>query len=200
LQWKHVHEDHVRVEQRLYKGQINTPKTARSRRQVALSPGTLVALAKWRKLRTDDSDTSWVFPTERGTPYWRDNMWRQRLLPRARGRRMPRQIWRPRAIIWLEPIHLCRSLIATSDRVPSRALLRSRRRHLRGNSWRPPDLSVRLFLIPIDLRYLWHSRRSPDDDRFARWITGWPARRARHHLGESAMSFADRQRRSCGDH
>jgi integrase len=72
----------VLVEQRLYKGQLNTPKTARSRRQVALSPGTLDTLAQWRGLRTDDSDDSWVFPTERGTPYWRDNMWRQRLLPR----------------------------------------------------------------------------------------------------------------------
>jgi hypothetical protein len=122
--------------------------------------------------------------------------------PRGPGTSHAPADWRPRAIIWLEPLHLCRSLIelATSDRVPNRALLWFRRRHLRGNFWRPPDLSIRLFLIHIDLRHLWRRRRSPDDDRFAKWIARWPARRARHHLGESAMSVADRQRRSCGDH
>jgi hypothetical protein len=35
MQWKHVHDDHVQVEQRTYKGHIDTPKTARGKRQVA---------------------------------------------------------------------------------------------------------------------------------------------------------------------
>jgi len=35
------YDDHVLVEQRVYKGHIDTPKTARSKRQVALSPNTV---------------------------------------------------------------------------------------------------------------------------------------------------------------
>jgi integrase len=38
LQWKHVEADHVVVEQRTYKGKLDSPKTSRSKRQVSLSP------------------------------------------------------------------------------------------------------------------------------------------------------------------
>ena len=31
LQWKHVHEDHVEIEQRVYRGKIDRPKTTRSK-------------------------------------------------------------------------------------------------------------------------------------------------------------------------
>src|SRR5205814_1253674 len=40
LQWKHVHDDHVQVVHRLYRGIIDRPKSERSKRTVALSSTT----------------------------------------------------------------------------------------------------------------------------------------------------------------
>ena len=37
LQWKHVAEDHVEVVHRLYRGKLDSPKTERSKRTVALN-------------------------------------------------------------------------------------------------------------------------------------------------------------------
>ena len=48
LQWKHVKDDHVEVEQRIYRGKIDRPKTARSKRLVALSPETQTAMESWK--------------------------------------------------------------------------------------------------------------------------------------------------------
>jgi hypothetical protein len=50
LQWKHVHDDHVQVEQRTYKGHIDTPKTAHGKREVAISPQTHSALDQWKEV------------------------------------------------------------------------------------------------------------------------------------------------------
>jgi integrase len=44
LQWKHLKEDHADIEQRIYRGKIDRPKTARSKRLAALSPDTLTAI------------------------------------------------------------------------------------------------------------------------------------------------------------
>ena len=40
LQWKHVHNAHVDIEQRMYRGKLDRPKTARSKQQAAISPDT----------------------------------------------------------------------------------------------------------------------------------------------------------------
>ena len=44
LQWKHVHDDHVDIEQRMYRGKLDRPKTTRSKRQAAVSTDTQVVL------------------------------------------------------------------------------------------------------------------------------------------------------------
>jgi integrase len=84
LQWKHVYDDHVLVEQRVYKGHIDTPKTARSKRQVALSPNTVGALKEWKRICPTFGDLNgWVFPSENNkTPILTDNIWRRVMEPR----------------------------------------------------------------------------------------------------------------------
>ncbi|HEY3940707.1 MAG TPA: tyrosine-type recombinase/integrase [Bryobacteraceae bacterium] len=80
-----VREDSVLVNQRVYKGDIDTPKGRRGKRTartVALSPGTLAELAAWRTLLLDDSPEAFLFPSERGTPLSRDNVWNRSMFPR----------------------------------------------------------------------------------------------------------------------
>ena len=84
LQWKHVHDDHVLVEQRTYKGHIDTPKTARGKREVAISPQTHVALDEWKRdCPKSDNLEAWVFPSEsEKTPMRKDNIWRRVIEPK----------------------------------------------------------------------------------------------------------------------
>jgi integrase len=63
LQWKHVEADHVSVEQRIYRGKVDRPKTSRSKQQVALSPATQIAFEQWRKESATENADSWVFPS-----------------------------------------------------------------------------------------------------------------------------------------
>ena len=86
LQWKHVHDDHVSVEQRIYRGKLDRPKTARSKRQVALSPETQTAMALWKKETPTTGDEDWVFPSEKiKTAVCRDNVWRRAIQPKLDG-------------------------------------------------------------------------------------------------------------------
>jgi integrase len=82
LKWKHVKPDHLEIEQRLYRGQIDTPKTNRSARTVALSEGLQPAIANWRALSGDPGPEEWVFPSEtQETPLAKDNCWRRWIAP-----------------------------------------------------------------------------------------------------------------------
>ncbi len=47
LKWRHVNADHLEIEQRLYRGQIDTPKTMQSVRSVALSEGLQLVIGEW---------------------------------------------------------------------------------------------------------------------------------------------------------
>src|SRR5205823_4415502 len=63
LQWKHVHDDHVQVVHRLYRGIIDRPKSERSNRTVALSSTTRQAIAEWRQQQNFPGPDAWVFPS-----------------------------------------------------------------------------------------------------------------------------------------
>jgi integrase len=77
--------DHVQIEQRLYRGKIDTPKTNQSRRSVALSQGLQSAIARWKSLSGDPGPESWVFPSETlKTPLSKDNCWRRWIAPRLK--------------------------------------------------------------------------------------------------------------------
>ena len=61
LQWPDVHSDHVEIVRRIYKGQENTPKTARGVRKAALSESTAATFESWRQ---ELYVSRWVFPSE----------------------------------------------------------------------------------------------------------------------------------------
>lgn len=85
LKWKHIESDHIEIEQRLYRGIIDSPKTNQSRRSVAFSRDLHSAIAAWRSLCGNPGPDAWVFPSEnKRTPLAKDNCWRRWIAPRLR--------------------------------------------------------------------------------------------------------------------
>lgn len=77
----------VLVDQRVYKGVIDTPKGRkgkRTARTVGLSPGTVAELEIWRMMLPDQEPESYLFPTERKTPLSRDNVWNRNIFPKLK--------------------------------------------------------------------------------------------------------------------
>jgi integrase len=82
LQLQDVRPQSVRVSRRVYRGDVDSPKTGR-RREVALSPATIALLAEWITTLTDQRPEAWVFQSENvKTPLMRDNVQRRFLQPR----------------------------------------------------------------------------------------------------------------------
>ena len=77
LQWKHIRGDAVSIRQRVYRRVLDTPKSAHSVREVALSPQLEKLLAEWKTLVADSSTEAWVFSSEAGSPLARDNLWQR---------------------------------------------------------------------------------------------------------------------------
>ena len=85
LKWHHDRGEHIDIEQRVYRGQIDSPKTNRSIRNVALSAGLQSVIAQWRALSGDPGPEAWVFPSEtRRTPLSKGNCWRRWIAPRLK--------------------------------------------------------------------------------------------------------------------
>jgi integrase len=85
LQIAHVRNDSISVQQRVYKGKLDSPKGRKGRRTarvVALSPGTRVELEMWRRTLLNTETDAYLFPTERNTPISRDNLWNRQLKPK----------------------------------------------------------------------------------------------------------------------
>lgn len=84
LQRRHVNEDCkiVVIEQRIYRGDIDTPKTKSSRRTVAVPTRTALLFKEWMELVGAAQD-AWVFASENPqTPVWRDNVWYRHMKPK----------------------------------------------------------------------------------------------------------------------
>ena len=83
LWWQHIDGGQISVRQRIYKGTLDSPKSNRSYRIVALSEGLRQVIAKWRSVCPDTSPQAWVFPSETGkTPISRENCWRRNIAPK----------------------------------------------------------------------------------------------------------------------
>jgi integrase len=81
LQWKHVNGSHLAVDQRVYRGDIDSPKTGT--RTVALSDHLQALFSAWRKVSGEPGPECWVFPSETlSTPFRKDNCWRRWINPR----------------------------------------------------------------------------------------------------------------------
>ena len=82
LEWKHVKDDHLDIQQGVYRGKVDSPKTPRSVRKVALSEGLQRVISKWKSFCIDTSLGAWVFPSENlKTPVSKDNCWRRHIAP-----------------------------------------------------------------------------------------------------------------------
>ena len=81
-----LREQSVYVDQRLYRGNLDSPKGRkgkRTARTVALSPSTVADLREWRVALPEEQPEAFLFPSERLTmPVGRDNLWRRYMLPK----------------------------------------------------------------------------------------------------------------------
>ena len=85
LQVGDVGTESISVQRRVYKGNIDSPKTKRSIRQVALTNGTKTLLNAWIDWLRDRQSGAWLFSSETlATPLSRDNLWRRNLLPKLK--------------------------------------------------------------------------------------------------------------------
>ena len=85
LQWKHVGEGEIAVRQRLYRNDLDVPKTRHSVRTVALPDGVAEDITEWREAAPTVDPDAWVFPSETlKTPLTRDNIWRRSIYPKLK--------------------------------------------------------------------------------------------------------------------
>ena len=81
LQLQDIGEGFLRVNRRVYRGQIDSPKNGRSR-VVALSPNTASLVVQWRGLLLDQRDEAWLFQSENpASPLSRDNVQHRYIQP-----------------------------------------------------------------------------------------------------------------------
>jgi integrase len=85
LTWDRLQGHYAEIRQRIYKGHLDTPKTVKSVREVALSKGLMAEIEGWRQVSIDTRPQAWVFPSERmKTSVAKDNCWRRFILPKLK--------------------------------------------------------------------------------------------------------------------
>ena len=83
LQWKHVQDHHINIQQRIYRGEVDTPKTRHSVRKAAVPEGLQSEITMWRSISISTEPDAWVFPSETlNTPVSKDNCWRRHIQPK----------------------------------------------------------------------------------------------------------------------
>jgi integrase len=87
LKWQRLEAQYADIRQRVYRGDIDSPKSSYSVRWAALSDGLLSGITEWRAIAADSSPDAWVFPSEKlSTPLRKDNCWRRCVAPRLKPR------------------------------------------------------------------------------------------------------------------
>jgi integrase len=74
----------VKVEQRVYRGDIDRPKTEPSRREVAIPPRTAELLREWMRDAVGPEADAYVFAGERGKPVWKDTLMYDYIRPKLK--------------------------------------------------------------------------------------------------------------------
>ncbi len=80
-----INENSLLIDQRAYKGNLDTPKGRKgkvTKRTIALTSGIARDLEEMIALLPSRSPDAFVFQSERGTHLWRDNVWRRQMQPR----------------------------------------------------------------------------------------------------------------------
>jgi integrase len=82
LRRSHVALTHACISQRVYRGDIDTPKTDKSKRKAGLPEGLRQDIAEWLAASPDTGPDGWLFPSENlKTPLAKDNVWRRNIAP-----------------------------------------------------------------------------------------------------------------------
>jgi len=81
LKWANLSPPYAEIRQRVYRGDIDSPKSVKSIRRAALSGSLLSDVENWRALGVNTEPDAWVFPSEKGTPLRKDNVWRRHIGP-----------------------------------------------------------------------------------------------------------------------
>lgn len=77
-----IQPDGLHIERRVYRGKVDSPKSARSRRVVPPTDGTRNLMALYVESLPDRSNDAWLFPSEAlRTPISYSNIWRRRIGP-----------------------------------------------------------------------------------------------------------------------
>src|SRR5262245_42345426 len=77
-----ISENTADIQERVYRGKVDTPKTHKSKRVVALSASVREDLEAWQKVSPGGSE-SWLFPSEKlNTPLSKDNALYRYMRPR----------------------------------------------------------------------------------------------------------------------
>jgi integrase len=85
----HITANFADVSQRVYRGDLDKPKTQKSIRLAALSGGLARDLAEWLKESPDTGPDSWLFPSEKlEKPIWKDGVWRRHVLPKLKTKKL----------------------------------------------------------------------------------------------------------------
>jgi integrase len=85
LKWERLGSEYADIRQRVYRGDVDSPKSVRSVRYAALSNKLLVSIDEWRALSLDTRAGAWVFPSEKlTTPLSKDNCWRRGFLQKLK--------------------------------------------------------------------------------------------------------------------
>jgi integrase len=86
LQRRHVAPDAtaVKVQQRVYRGDIDDPKTEPSKREVAIPPQTAELLREWMESAVGPEPEAFVFASEKGSPVWRDTLMYDHIRPKLK--------------------------------------------------------------------------------------------------------------------
>lgn len=86
LKWKALDANSAHITQRVYHGDLDTPKTHNSVRRAALSDGLLRNIEEWRAISPLVGPEDWVFPSESlKTPAGPYNLWRRKLKEKLEG-------------------------------------------------------------------------------------------------------------------
>ena len=86
LRWANLEPPYADVRQRVYHGEVDSPKSPKSIRKAAFKESLLCEVARWRELSVSTAPDAWVFPSETGkSPLRTDNCWHRHIGPKLKA-------------------------------------------------------------------------------------------------------------------
>jgi integrase len=80
--WSDVSEKGLRIQRRVYRGVIDTPKSTKGNRIAALSKSLREDLREWHATTAHPAPEDWIFASENSkTPLWPTNVWHDKIRP-----------------------------------------------------------------------------------------------------------------------